>query len=63
MVKLVCIVEIPDAFDADDAQRLLDAWRERHAKCNRAGRGPKLTLYRATEQDADTGIYLQGGEE
>lgn len=57
MVRLVCIVEIPDAIDVDDAQRLLDQYRERHSRCNRSER-KILTLYRATERDADAAVYM-----
>lgn len=54
MVKLLCIVEVPDAITEDEAQRTLDTYRE---NVYRAGLD-YVVIYRATPEDKDACDYL-----
>lgn len=58
MVRLVCIVEIAKVKTIEEAQARLDHWREATLPALNHG----ITIYRATERDADTAIYLKGGD-
>lgn len=58
MIRLVCIVEIPDATTVEDAQLALDAFRERTQD---AKSYDGLTIYRATKRDAEMAYYMPGG--
>lgn len=53
MIRLVCIVEVHDAADLCDAELALDAFREAVQPSAEYG----ITIYRATERDADTAVY------
>lgn len=55
MVRLVCIVEVPEAETEDAAQRCLDNFRDSRPTADYG-----LTIYRATEGDADAALYMVG---
>ena len=58
MVKLVCVIEVRDAYTVEEAQSALDMFREAVQSAQQYG----LTIYRATEQDADTAIYMSAAD-
>ncbi len=58
MVRLVCVVEIAAAVTEVEAQDVLDAFREATQASSEYG----VSIYRATEQDADTALYAVIGE-
>ena len=58
MIRLVCIVEVEDADTVEEAEEQLTAFRE----CVLPGMNYGITIYRATERDADAAQYQTGGE-
>jgi len=58
MIRLVCIVELEDAQTLPEAQAMLDAFRE----AVQPSSNYNVTIYRATEREADTAVYLPEGE-
>jgi hypothetical protein len=57
MIKLVLVCEVADADTKEEAQLALDDFREAVRPSMNYG----LTLYRATEADADAAIYAAPG--
>lgn len=59
MIRLVCIVEVDGARTIDEAQRALDRFRESVRPYMEYG----VTIYRASEEDADAAHYADADED
>jgi hypothetical protein len=59
MIRLVCIAEIEAATTVEEAQIALDKFREAVLPTDEHG----ITIYRATEADADASYYMAGEDD